>query len=67
MLLNIYSYASIYSLFLDLLVSFFNTFKYAIDLRSMTQGRGYFEMELDKYEEVPLQIAQKIINEINNK
>ena len=43
------------------------TFKYAIDLRSMTQGRGYFEMELDKYEEVPLQIAQKIINEVNNK
>ena len=24
------------------------TFKYAIDLRSMTQGRGYFEMELRK-------------------
>ncbi len=42
------------------------TFKYAIDLRAMTQGRGYFEMELDKYEEVPIQIAQKIISNINN-
>ena len=37
------------------------TFKYAIDLRSMTQGRGYFEMELEKYEEVPGPIANKII------
>lgn len=43
------------------------TFKYAIDLRSMTQGRGYFEMELEKYEEVPNQIAQKIMGAINNK
>ena len=37
------------------------TFKYAIDLRAMTQGRGYFEMELDHYEEVPEQLTQKII------
>ncbi|MGX4601651.1 elongation factor G [Faecalimicrobium sp. JNUCC 81] len=42
------------------------TFKYAIDLRSMTQGRGYFEMEIEKYEEVPNQIAQKIISLANN-
>ena len=27
-------------------------FKYAIDLRSITQGRGDFEMEFDHYEEV---------------
>ncbi len=40
------------------------TFKYAIDLRSMTQGRGYFEMELEKYSEVPSQIAQKVIEGI---
>ena len=39
------------------------TFKYAIDLRSMTQGRGSFEMELDKYEEVPEYIAKKIIED----
>ncbi|MGL5694735.1 MAG: elongation factor G [Peptostreptococcaceae bacterium] len=42
------------------------TFKYAIDLRSMTQGRGYFEMELEKYEEVPNLIARKIIESANN-
>ena len=39
------------------------TFKYAIDLRAMTQGRGQFEMEIEKYEEVPAQIAKKIIEE----
>ena len=42
------------------------TFKYAIDLRSMTQGRGYFEMQLEKYNEVPQQLALKIIAEANN-
>lgn len=42
------------------------TFKYAIDLRSMTQGRGFFEMELAKYNEVPQQLASKIIAEANN-
>ena len=42
------------------------TFKYAIDLRSMTQGRGCFEMEFESYEEVPMQISQKILSEINN-
>lgn len=42
------------------------TFKYAIDLRSMTQGRGFFEMELAKYNEVPQQLASKIIEEVNN-
>ncbi|WP_018590455.1 elongation factor G [Terrisporobacter glycolicus] len=42
------------------------TFKYAIDLRSMTQGRGFFEMELEKYSEVPQQLASKIIGVANN-
>ncbi len=37
------------------------TFKYAIDLKAMTQGRGYFEMEFVRYEEVPAQMAEKII------
>jgi elongation factor G len=41
------------------------TFKYAIDLRSMTQGRGFFEMEVQKYEEVPHHIAQRIISQYN--
>lgn len=36
-------------------------FDYAIVLRSMTQARGSFSMEFERYEEVPAQIAQKII------
>jgi elongation factor G len=35
--------------------------RYATDLRSMTQGRGYFTMEFDHYEEVPDHVAQEII------
>ena len=35
--------------------------RYAVDLRSITQGRGTFTMEFSHYEEVPPQIAQKII------
>lgn len=42
------------------------TFKYAIDLRSMTQGRGFFEMDLEKYNEVPQQLASKIIEQAAN-
>ena len=38
-------------------------FDYAIVLRSMTQARGSFTMEFERYEEVPAQIAQKIIAE----
>ena len=36
-------------------------FEYAIDLRSMTQGRGSFEMEFVRYERVPHDQAEKII------
>ena len=35
--------------------------RYAIDLRSMTQGRGTFTVEFSHYEQVPAPIAQKII------
>jgi elongation factor G len=35
--------------------------RYATDLRSMTQGRGYFTMEFDHYEEVPDHLAQQMI------
>jgi len=38
-------------------------FEYAIDLRSMTQARGSFKMEFARYEEVPSNIAEKIIEE----
>jgi len=37
--------------------------RYAPDLRSMTQGRGDFEMELAHYDEVPPHIAEKIVKE----
>ena len=36
-------------------------FKYATDLRSMTQGRGSFRSEFVRYEDVPSNVAQKII------
>ncbi|MDO4739074.1 MAG: hypothetical protein Q4A66_00255, partial [Eubacteriales bacterium] len=36
-------------------------FKYATDLRSMTQARGSFDMEFVRYEEVPATDAKKII------
>ena len=36
-------------------------FRYSIDLRSITQGRGTFTMKFSHYEEVPSQIAQEII------
>jgi elongation factor G len=35
--------------------------RYAIDLRSMLQGRGDFDMEFSHFEEVPAHLAQKII------
>ncbi len=36
---------------------------YAIDLRSMTQGRGSFTLEFVRYDEVPGNVQQKIIEE----
>lgn len=36
-------------------------FDYAIALRSMTQARGSFTMEFDRYSEVPGMLAEKII------
>jgi len=37
--------------------------RYALNLRSLTQGRGSFVMEFDHYEEVPAHLSQKIIAE----
>ncbi|MBO8140951.1 MAG: elongation factor G [Firmicutes bacterium] len=37
--------------------------RYAVDLRSITQGRGSFRAELDHYEEVPEHLAEAIISE----
>jgi elongation factor G len=35
--------------------------RYATDLRSLTQGRGIFSMELDHYANVPAHLAQEIM------
>ncbi len=39
-------------------------FKYAIDLRSMTQARGDFTMKFERYEEVPAHMADKVIEAV---
>ena len=38
---------------------------YAPDLNSITGGRGFFTMQLSHYDEVPAQISEKIVEEIN--
>ena len=38
---------------------------YAPDLRSMTGGRGMYTMEFSHYDEVPIHIAEKIVEEVN--
>ena len=37
--------------------------KYATDLRSMTQARGTFKLTFERYEELPAQMAQKVIEQ----
>jgi len=44
-------------------VSLAEILRYAIDLKSITQGRGSFTVEFGHYEEVPAHVAQKIIAE----
>ncbi len=39
---------------------------YAPDLRSMTGGRGMFTMDFSRYDEVPSQMAEKVIEEIKS-
>lgn len=43
------------------LVPMAEMFQYSIDLRSITQGRGDFEMEFDHYEEVPSHLTEMVI------
>ena len=38
-------------------------YKYSTSLRSITQGRGMFKSEFSHYEEVPRELADKIIQE----
>ena len=41
--------------------------RYAIDLRSMTQGRGRFSTEFARYDEVPASSVAKIVEEEKKK
>ncbi len=45
----------------DAEVPYAEMFKYTNDLRSMTQGRGRFTMEPVRYDELPSQLAEKVI------
>lgn len=47
---------------IDAKVPLASMFGYATQLRSMTQGRGSFTMEFDRYEIVPQNIAQQIVD-----
>ena len=48
---------------INALVPLSELFGYATDIRSLTQGRGTFDMVFDHYEEVPRNVAEKIIGE----
>lgn len=45
------------------LVPLAEMYRYAIDLKSITQGRGSFTMEFSHYEEMPQNVAEKVIEE----
>lgn len=42
-------------------------YKYATELRSLSQGRGVFDMEFSHYEEMPARLAEPIIRRSNEK
>jgi elongation factor G len=42
------------------LIPLAETFGYATDLRSLSQGRATYSMEFDHYEEVPRALAEKL-------
>ncbi|MCM1404592.1 MAG: elongation factor G [Prevotella sp.] len=48
---------------INALVPLSELFGYATDLRSLTQGRGTFDMVFDHYDEVPKSVAEKVIGE----
>ena len=41
--------------------------RYAVDLRSITQGRGAYSTEFARYEEVPAHLTQKIVEKMQEK
>jgi elongation factor G len=50
---------------INALVPMSEMLRYAPDLSSMTGGRGTFTMEFAQYDEVPGDLAQKIIDQVN--
>jgi elongation factor G len=52
---------------INALVPLSELFGYATDIRSLTQGRGVFDMVFDHYEEVPKNVAEKIIGDRTKK
>lgn len=48
-------------------VPLYEMFKYATDLRSMTQGQGYFKMWFERYEQCPANVAENIIAKSSKK
>ena len=51
---------------IDGIVPLSEMFGYATDLRSKTQGRGNYTMQFEHYEEVPANIADKILGKSKN-
>jgi elongation factor G len=49
---------------ITVLVPLAETFGYATDLRSLTQGRATYTMEFDHYKEVPASLAEQIIGRV---
>ena len=49
------------------LVPLSEMFGYATDVRSMTQGRATYTMQFEKYDEVPSNVATKVIEERTGK
>jgi elongation factor G len=41
-------------------------YTFPMELRAMTQGRGRYSMSFSSYEEVPAQVAQKLIGAHTN-
>ena len=52
---------------LDAFIPLAEMFGYATDLRSKTQGRATYSMQMDHYEQVPNSIAEEVIGKKNNK
>lgn len=40
--------------------------RYAIDLKSLTQGRGSFKMKFIQYEEVPTKLTESLVNQLKS-